>query len=234
GVIVCGAIAEENFYIGHIYNILAKNLAMYGFHVFQFDYTGTGNSEGEFIETNVEVWIEDIRNAIKYLKQKYNIHDIILLGTRLGATTCYKLSTEIRDIVGICLWEPVVIGEIYWKEKLRELRTKSIFSNIHNHIVGSANSMDYMGYCISNDFIIQIQKIDLLKSNKTLADNVCILHSKKATKNRNIIIKFHEFHSNKRVYYKEIDSSLFWLNFYNNGYQGFIDNTLSWIKELNY
>jgi hypothetical protein len=78
-----------------------------GFNVFRFDQTNSGNSEGRFIDSSFNEWVQTIVYFVrKYLDEGY---EIVLLGQSMGATATVIASArdEIKDkIVAIMLWVP--------------------------------------------------------------------------------------------------------------------------------
>jgi putative redox protein len=64
-------------------NYISKALVQQQFGVFRFDFTGLGESEGDFSDTNFSTNIEDLIEAAAYLKKEY-MAPSILLGHSLG------------------------------------------------------------------------------------------------------------------------------------------------------
>jgi len=78
-----------------------------GFNVFRFDQPNSGNSEGAFIDSSFNEWV----NTIVYFTKKYidEGYEIALLGQSMGATASVIAST--RDgvknkIAALLLWVP--------------------------------------------------------------------------------------------------------------------------------
>lgn len=85
--------------------ILNKN----GFSVLRFDQPNSGNSEGDYLETSYDEWI----NTIVYLAKKYldQGYKVALLGQSMGgaATVVATNRPELKDkIPAILLWVPGV------------------------------------------------------------------------------------------------------------------------------
>ena len=64
---------------------LSRGLARNGIAVFRFDFTGLGDSEGEFSETHFRSMIEDIACAAEFLSKHYKSPSL-LLGHSMGGT----------------------------------------------------------------------------------------------------------------------------------------------------
>lgn len=50
---------------------ISKAMTAAGFGVLSFDFTGLGNSDGNFTETNFSTNVDDVVSAVKYLEKKY-------------------------------------------------------------------------------------------------------------------------------------------------------------------
>ncbi len=85
GVVVCPPFADEAFRTHRELVVLARRLAAAGIAVLRFDYRGTGESGGAFEDFGLEDWRTDIGRAIEVLEQRAGVHDIALVGLRLGA-----------------------------------------------------------------------------------------------------------------------------------------------------
>ena len=62
---------------------ISRSLASKGIAVFRFDFTGLGNSDGDFANTNFSSNIQDLLSAAKMLEEKYQAPSL-LIGHSLG------------------------------------------------------------------------------------------------------------------------------------------------------
>lgn len=76
---------------------ISKELSSLGIGVLRFDFTGLGNSEGDFANTNFSSNVEDLKLAYESLKKDYFAPQI-LIGHSLGGAAVLKLSTEIEKL----------------------------------------------------------------------------------------------------------------------------------------
>ena len=114
GVVFCNALGHEYIRSHYAINKLAILLANSGYHVFRFDYYGTGDSSGEIEETSMDQWHEDIGHAIDELKDISGVTKVTLIGLRLGALLAASLPNSIVD--HLVLWDPAVNGNTYFNE----------------------------------------------------------------------------------------------------------------------
>lgn len=76
-----------------------------GFNVLRFDEPNSGNSEGAFIDSSFNEWVNSIVYfAKKYLEEGYRI---VMLGHSMGATAVAVAVKELKEkIPAIILWAP--------------------------------------------------------------------------------------------------------------------------------
>nr|WP_277991355.1 alpha/beta fold hydrolase [Corallococcus macrosporus] len=102
---------------------LAGMLTREGFHVFRFDYYGTGDSAGEVHEGRVATWVQDIRHAANELQDVTGVQRVALVGLRLGAALAVRAAAEGLSTAALVLWEPLVQGEA-WIQELELLQAR--------------------------------------------------------------------------------------------------------------
>lgn len=79
---------------------LSRLLAAQGYGVLRFDFTGLGNSEGNFAETTFTTTQNDLDSAIDYLAQNYTAPAFIM-GHSLGGTTALSIAQNYPTIKGV-------------------------------------------------------------------------------------------------------------------------------------
>ena len=78
--------------IGHISDSLVKR----GIGVLRFDFTGLGESEGDFSDTNFSSNVEDIYDACDYLNEKF-LPPSVLIGHSLGGAAVLHAASDIES-----------------------------------------------------------------------------------------------------------------------------------------
>ena len=76
---------------------VSRELRDRGFTVLRFDFTGLGESEGDFADTNFSTNVEDLRAAIDAMRQE-NMAPGILIGHSLGGAAMLYLADEIEEV----------------------------------------------------------------------------------------------------------------------------------------
>ena len=81
----------------HAASRVSKGLRDHGFAVLRFDFTGLGQSEGDFANTNFSTNLEDLRSAINALKDD-GMTVNLLVGHSLGGAAVLAVAHEFEDI----------------------------------------------------------------------------------------------------------------------------------------
>lgn len=99
---------------------IAKTLNLSGFGVLRFDFTGLGDSEGDFSDTNFSSNVEDLIAVSDYLTENYEAPKL-LIGHSLGGAAVLFASLEIPSIEAIA-----TIGAPYGPGHVSHLFDQSI------------------------------------------------------------------------------------------------------------
>ncbi|HYA40662.1 MAG TPA: alpha/beta fold hydrolase, partial [Syntrophobacteraceae bacterium] len=77
-----------------------RALAMHGIAVLRFDFTGLGESEGDFSETNFSTNVADLVSAAEFLKDAYEAPSL-LIGHSLGGAAVIQAARRIRSVEAV-------------------------------------------------------------------------------------------------------------------------------------
>ncbi len=80
---------------------ISRNLAKLGIAVLRFDFTGLGDSKGDFSESNFETNCEDILSAVNFLNTEYQ-GPSLLIGHSLGGAAMIATAGQIESAKAIC------------------------------------------------------------------------------------------------------------------------------------
>jgi pimeloyl-ACP methyl ester carboxylesterase len=120
GFVICNGFGKElNLWLSFLTNF-ARGLAALGHAVLRFDYTGHGDSEGEFTEATISRMRADVERAVEELLAKATIQHLGLLGTRLGGYLAAQVAGSRDDVKSLILWEPVPKPWAYLFGELRQ------------------------------------------------------------------------------------------------------------------
>lgn len=116
GVLLCYPGVQEYNTSHWAFRRLASLLTRQGFHVFRFDYFGTGDSAGQVREGRLPIWVENIREAASELADVSGARTLSVVGMRLGAVLAHRACAQGLTVKDLVLWEPVVSGRDYLEQ----------------------------------------------------------------------------------------------------------------------
>ena len=79
---------------------ISNSLVNKGISVMRFDFSGLGESEGDFSDTNFSSNVSDLVDAARFLKQHYQAPKL-LVGHSFGGTACLQAATQIPSVSAI-------------------------------------------------------------------------------------------------------------------------------------
>jgi pimeloyl-ACP methyl ester carboxylesterase len=129
GIVLCAPFGQEYMRSHRAFRQLALMLAKAGYHVFRFDYRGTGDSWGEGDAFTLRGAVDDTLLAMEELRDTADVSEIALVGLRLGATVAALAAQEAEDLSHLILWDPIVDGPSY---------ADALAGSVHNRTVGGA------------------------------------------------------------------------------------------------
>ena len=92
----CFTCSKETITTYRLSRLLAEN----GYGVLRFDFTGLGNSEGDFSSTTFSGTQDDVRSAISFLEDNYRLPSF-LMGHSMGGTTVLSIAQNYDFIKGV-------------------------------------------------------------------------------------------------------------------------------------
>jgi putative redox protein len=131
---------------------ISRTLTERGIGVFRFDFTGLGESEGDFADTNFSSNIEDLLAASEYLKTNYEAPEI-LIGHSLGGGAVLQVASKIEQSKAV-----VTIGAPSNPEHVK----KNFGANLQEIETKGEATVTLAG----RDFNIKKQFIDDLEENR--------------------------------------------------------------------
>ena len=153
---------------GPVRNI-SRALTNHGFGVIRFDFTGLGNSEGEFAESHFSGNVDDLTSVHKYIKENYNAPSL-LIGHSLGGAAVLTAASKLDDIKAVVtIAAPSTVGHV-----------KNLFSHQLEDIPAKGDISVNIGgrpFVINKEFVDDFDKTDLLEIVKNLRKPLLIMHS---------------------------------------------------------
>jgi exosortase A-associated hydrolase 2 len=119
GIVYAHPFCEEMNKARRMAALQSRRLAAAGYAVLQIDLFGCGDSSGDFADARWEIWKEDLRTALGWLKSRVD-RPLGLWGLRLGATLAADVARDpAMGIERLLLWQPVSNGEQFLTQFLR-------------------------------------------------------------------------------------------------------------------
>ena len=118
-LLVLPAFAEEMNKTRRMVSLLAAELQHRGVDSLVPDLTGTGDSEGEFRDTRLDVWRGDIAACTSWLGAQ-GVETLDVLAIRFGARLIGQLDLDAAPRLGrLVLWQPIASGRLLVNQFLR-------------------------------------------------------------------------------------------------------------------
>ena len=119
GVVYAHPFCEEMNKARRMAALQSRRLAAAGYSVLQIDLFGCGDSSGDFADARWEIWKQDLRLALGWLKPRV-AGPLGLWGLRLGATLAADVARDSGlDVDQLVLWQPVSNGGQFLTQFLR-------------------------------------------------------------------------------------------------------------------
>lgn len=153
------------------FKIPGRYLSLKGFIVLAFDFTGNGESDGFLTDGTISQEISDVTSAIKFLKEKYGVKKIAVVGHSMGATVALLAASRNREIDCVVALAP-----------LAELKNKPYreYANM------MADAWESKGLCevvrckkmrsLDINFIRDVKKHDVIKALKNVKVPLLVIH----------------------------------------------------------
>ena len=148
---------------------IGKALTAKGFGVLRFDFTGLGESEGDFADTNFSGNVEDLIAAADFLKENYQAPSL-LVGHSLGGAAVIFAATAIESITSVA-----TIGAPSNPNHVSHL-LKSGFEEIKTTGKAVIN-LSGRDFTIKKQFLDDLESKSLPEIAKNLRKALLVLHS---------------------------------------------------------
>ncbi len=148
---------------------IGRSLTDNGIAVMRFDFTGLGESEGDFENTNFSSNIEDLAAAANFLKTEYKAPSI-LIGHSLGGAAVIFASSKIESVKAV-----VTIGAPSSPDHVSHL-FKTGLDEINRNGVAEI-SIGGRSFTIKKQFLEDIEEKRLNQMVRDMRKPILILHS---------------------------------------------------------
>jgi exosortase A-associated hydrolase 2 len=145
----------------------ARALATAGYAVLQIDLDGCGDSSGDFGDASWASWIDDVRLAALWLRQRSDA-PLWLWGLRSGALLAGAAAGRSAEPSNLLLWQPVLSGKQFLQQFLRlklagEMKGgdgKGLMARLREQLA-HGESVEIAGYRLSPSLAGGLEKAEL-------------------------------------------------------------------------
>ena len=148
---------------------IAARLSAMGFAVMRFDFTGLGQSEGRFAQTDFTSNVDDLIAASAYLTER-NLTPSLLIGHSLGGAAVLKAAAQLPQIKGV-----VTLGAPFDPAHV----THHFASAIPDIIAKGSAEVTLGGrpFTIGKQFVEDVQGIEIEAAVRNLNAALLVMHS---------------------------------------------------------
>lgn len=154
--------------LGAVRNI-SRALTNSGFGVLRFDFTGLGESEGDFSDTNFSGNVGDLMAAADFLAENYNSPSLII-GHSLGGAAAIFAASEIKTIQAIA-----TVGAPSNPKHVKHLFHSSLEEIQSNGL--ATVKLSGRDFTIKKQFVDDLETKSLPETVKGLRKPILVMHS---------------------------------------------------------
>lgn len=148
---------------------ISRALTIEGFAVLRFDFTGLGESEGDFADTNFSSNIQDLEQAAQFLADHYEPAEL-LIGHSLGGAAVIRAASHIASVKAV-----VTIGAPFDPEHVSHLLESSV-EEIEAEGAARVN-IGGRKFTVKKQFLEDIRNNKCIDRIKDLGKALLIMHS---------------------------------------------------------
>mgnify|MGYP000285952791 CR=1 FL=1 len=157
----------------HAVRNISRALANYGFGVIRFDFTGLGQSKGEFKDSHFSANIQDLLDVASFLEENHEAPSL-LVGHSLGGAAAIIAGAKIDSIKAIAtLGAPADTGHV-----------EHLFSSAREDLEKADETEITIGgrtFSIDKNFLEELNKKSVKATLKKLRKPLLVLHSPQDT-----------------------------------------------------
>ncbi|MCW2277707.1 alpha/beta hydrolase family protein [Heliophilum fasciatum] len=168
-IVMCHGFCGTKVGLHRIFVKAARFFAQAGYAVLRFDFSGCGDSDGEYERTTLTKQVHEACAAVKTIASTPGIdpYRITLLGLSLGGAVTALAAPRLPQLERTILWAPVARP---WQD-ITGILGEELTAEILKQGIG-----DFEGYAISKPFIESLREYEPLKASKKFPKPSLILH----------------------------------------------------------
>lgn len=148
----------------------ARYFSDIGYAVFRFDFSGCGESDGDYANVTVTKQLSEVQAVLNELSTiaEVDANNIILIGHSLGGAIASLTAAKDNRIAKLILWSPV--GKPY-EDITNIIGPQAVHKAMLNGVV------DYNGFYVSHSFLADLKNHHPLKEIRSYKKIALIIHA---------------------------------------------------------
>jgi dipeptidyl aminopeptidase/acylaminoacyl peptidase len=171
-IIICHGFTGTRVEGHRVFVKTARTLAAQGFVVARFDFIGSGDSDGDFVDATPETEIDDALQIIDWLRSQPGVDrtHIGMIGTSLGGLVTAIASSRSGHVHAICLWAATA----HMGKRMEERTSGERAEHMREH-----GWFDHGGLRVDAAFIESAQRVKPLQEASRYDGKVLLIHGSK-------------------------------------------------------
>ncbi|MFS0576977.1 alpha/beta fold hydrolase [Sporosarcina sp. 179-K 3D1 HS] len=148
----------------------ARHFTNAGYAVARFDFSGCGESDGDYAEVTLTKQLQEVQAVLNHLSsiKEIDTRNIILIGHSLGGAVAAVTAAQDRRIKKLVLWSPVGkphedISGILGEDALEESKAKG--------------RVDFQGFYVSHSFLEDLKNYEPIDAVRLYNGPALIIHA---------------------------------------------------------
>lgn len=152
-VVLCHGFTGNKAESHRLFVEMARALAESGWGALRFDFRGSGDSAGRFVDMSVSGEVADTHAALAYVRQRPDVNpdQVLLLGLSMGGMVAALTAGGDPAIRAVVLWNPVAHAM-----GIAERRR----SEQHEQQLTEQGVADYQGWAVGAPFLQELARLD--------------------------------------------------------------------------
>lgn len=150
----------------------ARKLAEHNISSLRFDQYGSGNSEGDFINSSFTDWV----TTTKFIAQDYlgKGYRVALFGQSMGGSTVIMVASELPELLSMIAWVPDASADEFIApksgviEESGQIVQASFWQEAHNAKVGESlirvKAPSYIVQCSADEYVNEMNRAILIRN----------------------------------------------------------------------
>ena len=176
-VLVC-PLGHEYVRSHRAFQKLATLLERRGYPVLRFDFSGSGDSEGDLEEARLDHWLDDLSTSLAEVRRRSGARQVVLVGMRLGASVAAIFAARRPDVDALVLWDAIVSGDEYVHEleTLQRDVSRSTSASFRGPLT-DPEGMEVLGFELAGPLLADLRDIDLFAVRERPAGDILLVVS---------------------------------------------------------